>query len=101
MSRTGYKMKVHIPTRFVRASEADLPSVHAMLAVARLPADAATHADVFTLARRGTKLVGCVGAEMYAESALLHSVAVDEGARGPARGVSLRSENPSKEVNGE
>jgi hypothetical protein len=65
------------------AQESDLPAVLGLLARAHLPtagvADAPSH---FVMAESEGKLVGVVGLEVYGESALLRSAAVEESWRG-------------------
>ena len=64
------------------AQESDLPAVLGLLARAHLPtagvADAPSH---FVMAESEGKLVGVVGLEVYGESALLRSAAVEESWR--------------------
>ena len=69
------------------ARESDLAAVLALLGQARLPtagvAEAPSH---YVLAESDGKLVGVVGLELYGESALLRSAAVEEGWRGSGVG---------------
>jgi amino-acid N-acetyltransferase len=67
----------------------DAPVIGEILAEAGLPANAIReHIDDFLLAREGERVVGCVGLELFGETALLRSLAVRSGARG--RGVGRR-----------
>jgi amino-acid N-acetyltransferase len=72
------------------AGSADLPAVLALLSRANLPtagvADALPH---FVLAESEAELVGAAGLELYGESALLRSVAVEESWRGSGVGQTL------------
>jgi amino-acid N-acetyltransferase len=69
------------------AQESDLPAVLGLLGRAHLPtagvADAPSH---FVMAESDGKLVGVVGLELYGESALLRSAAVEESWRGSGVG---------------
>jgi amino-acid N-acetyltransferase len=72
------------------ATEDDLPRVLSLLGRAELPtagvADALPH---FIVAESGDTLAGVVGLELYGESALLRSAAVDESWRGSGVGKVL------------
>jgi amino-acid N-acetyltransferase len=72
------------------ARPADLPSVLSLLARSNLPsagvADALPH---FVIADNQGELVGVAGLEVYGDSALLRSVAVDESWRGGGVGRTL------------
>jgi amino-acid N-acetyltransferase len=73
------------------ATPADLPAVLALLGRANLPTagvDAAALTD-FVVAEGGGTLVGVVGLEVYRESALLRSAAVEESWRGSGVGRAL------------
>jgi N-acetylglutamate synthase-like GNAT family acetyltransferase len=75
-------MKVHI----TRASEADGPSILQLLRDSGLPTDGlADHLHTALVARDGAVVVGCAAIELYADGALLRSVAMAPAARG--RGV--------------
>lgn len=69
------------------AGAEDLPGVLSLLGRAALPtagvADAFSH---FIVAEAGGKLVGVVGLELYGQSALLRSAAVEESWRGSGVG---------------
>ncbi len=63
--------------RLATATGADLAAVRALLEELKLPsADVGAGEQHFVVAREGATLVGCVGVEMYGESALLRSLAV-------------------------
>jgi amino-acid N-acetyltransferase len=63
--------------RLDRATAGDLPAVLELLHGHRLPVDgAADHVDTMVVARQGTRVVGVAALEVYAEGALLRSVAV-------------------------
>ncbi len=73
------------------AAPDDLPSVLSLLGKANLPTqgvDSGALSD-FIVAQRDGKLVGVVGLEIYRESALLRSAAVDPGWRGTGIGRAL------------
>jgi amino-acid N-acetyltransferase len=75
----------------LRSAQApDLPAVLALLSRSKLPtagvADALPH---FIIAETEGQLVGVAGLEVYGESALLRSVAVDESWRGSGVGRTL------------
>ena len=72
-----------------RASDADRPSVLQLLRDAGLPIDGLVeHLNAAFVARDGAAILGCSALEMYADGALLRSVAVAPAARG--RGVGQR-----------
>ena len=69
------------------AGEADLPAVLALLSKAQLTTAGVTEQpSQFIVAESDGKLVGVVGLEVYGESALLRSAAVDDGWRGSGVG---------------
>lgn len=72
------------------AEPADLPAVLSLLERSRLPAagvaDSFAH---FLVAEGAGKVMGVVGIELYGESALLRSVAVEESWRGTGVGRTL------------
>jgi amino-acid N-acetyltransferase len=69
------------------ARETDLPAVLALLGRAHLPtAGVADAPSQFLVAESEGKLVGVVGLELYGESALLRSAAVEESWRGSGVG---------------
>jgi N-acetylglutamate synthase-like GNAT family acetyltransferase len=75
-------MTVHI----TRATEADGPSIVQLLRNSGLPTDGLIdHLKTALVARDGADVVGCAAIELYADGALLRSVAVAPAARG--RGV--------------
>ena len=72
------------------ARPSDLPAVLALLRRADLPAAGVAEAfSQFFIADTRGELVGAAGLEVYAESALLRSVVVEEGWRGTGVGRSL------------
>jgi N-acetylglutamate synthase-like GNAT family acetyltransferase len=79
-------MNVHI----TRASEADGPSVLQLLRDSGLPIDGLIdHLSTALVARAGAAIVGCAAVELYADGALLRSVAVAPAARGNGVGERL------------
>jgi N-acetylglutamate synthase-like GNAT family acetyltransferase len=59
------------------ATQNDWPAIASLLEANQLPLDGAReHLSGFLLATRDGEIVGCAGAEVYAEVALLRSVAV-------------------------
>ncbi len=76
--------------RLVPATPADLPAVRALLDELKLPsADVGQGDQHFVVARDGATLAGCVGVEMYGESALLRSLAVAPARQGEGLGKAL------------
>jgi amino-acid N-acetyltransferase len=71
--------------------ETDLPEVLALLRRANLPTEGVEAKALrdFVIAENGGKAVGVVGLEVYRESALLRSAAVDEQWRGCGVGRAL------------
>ena len=60
----------------------DLPQILALLEECELPTEGlATHLSTTLVARKGRKIVGCSGLEIYQQSALLRSVAVKRAFR--------------------
>ena len=79
-------MKVHIEP----ASDADGPSILQLLQEAGLPIDGLLeHLHTAFVARDGAAIVGCAALEVYADGALLRSVAVSPTARGHGLGDRL------------
>jgi N-acetylglutamate synthase-like GNAT family acetyltransferase len=74
-------MKASPPPVTLRpASPADWPAVEALLRTHQLPVEGAReHLATYLLAFSGAELVGCAGAEVYGDRALLRSVAVAPG----------------------
>jgi amino-acid N-acetyltransferase len=87
---TGQKSCVKLRT----ASASDLGPVLALLSRAGLPTAGVTGPALqdFVVAEDGSKLVGVAGLEVYPESALLRSVAVEESWRGTGVGRALIDE---------
>ena len=72
--------------RIERATPEDLPAVLALLTLHDLPPDGLEdHLSTLLVARRGGEIVGSAGLEVYADGALLRSVAVSPEVSG--RGV--------------
>ena len=79
-------MNVHI----TRASDADGPSILQLLQDSGLPIDGLVdHLNTALVARDGATIVGCAAVEIYADGALLRSVAVAPAARGHGVGERL------------
>ena len=79
-------MNVHI----TRATGADGPSMLQLLRDSGLPIDGlVAHLKTALVARDGTDIVGCAAIELYADGALLRSVAVAPAARGHGVGTQL------------
>lgn len=73
-----------------RASEADGPSMLQLLGDSGLPIDGLLdHLNTAVVARDGAVVVGCAAVEVYADGALLRSVAVAPAARGYGVGERL------------
>lgn len=72
------------------ATAADWPAVQALLQAHGLPtAGAREHLPTFLLAVAGGEVVGCAGAELHGDQALLRSVAVAPGLQGQGIGQAL------------
>jgi len=72
------------------ASDSDLPAILDLLRRSDLPPDGlAEHLATTVTAMENGRLVGCAAVELYGESALLRSVAVDETLRGQGLGQAL------------
>ena len=79
-------MNVHI----TRASEADRSSILHLLRDSGLPIDGLVdHLNTALVARDGAAIIGCAALEIYADGALLRSVAVAPAARGHGVGERL------------
>jgi amino-acid N-acetyltransferase len=72
------------------ATANDLPAVQALLARHNLPLDDVTsHVATMVVAREADRVVGVAALELYADGALLRSVAVDPAAQGRRLGHQL------------
>lgn len=72
------------------ATANDLPSVQALLARHNLPLDDVTsHVETMVVAREAGRVVGVAALELYADGALLRSVAVDPAFQGQRLGQQL------------
>ena len=70
-------MRLNRPPTLRQATQADWPAIEALLLANKLPsAGARAHLDTYLLAMAHGELVGCAGAEVYGQVALLRSVAV-------------------------
>ena len=79
------------PLVFAVPSEADWPSIEALLTASALPADGArAHLSTFLVARRGATIVAVAGTECYGETALLRSVTTAERRGGLGQEIVLR-----------
>lgn len=68
----------------------DLPAICALLERCRLPlAGVGDHLATMIVARRGDDIIGTAALELYADGALLRSVAVDPSAQGQGLGKEL------------
>jgi amino-acid N-acetyltransferase len=68
----------------------DLAAVHSLLAQQHLPLDGVDdHVDTMLVARKGGQIVGAAALELYAEGALLRSVAVATDQQGRRLGHQL------------
>lgn len=73
-----------------QAASADLTAVHALLAAAELPTDGvAAHLHDFIIAEEDGEIVGAIGFEVYADSALLRSAVVAPAWQGRGVGRAL------------
>jgi amino-acid N-acetyltransferase len=72
------------------ATDTDWPAIKLLLGDCDLPlAGARGHLANFLVTTDGDEIVGCVGAEVYGDAALLRSLAVVEWARGQGLGHKL------------
>ena len=73
-----------------RATDRDLPGVFALLDEHKLPKDdVAAHVGTMVVARENGQVVGAAAVELYADAALLRSVAVARAAQGKGLGHRL------------
>lgn len=73
-----------------QAGPADWPAVQALLQAHQLPTEGARqHLATYLLAVQGGQVVGCAGAEVYGDQALMRSVAVAPGLHGQGIGQAL------------
>lgn len=74
----------------LEAKATDWPSLSVLLQANQLPLDGArAHIDTFVVAVANGEVVGCAGAELYGDVALLRSVAVVSGMRKQGIGKEL------------
>jgi amino-acid N-acetyltransferase len=72
------------------ATVRDLPEVHGLLERLHLPLDGVDdHVQTMLVAREGSAIVGTAALELYADGALLRSVAVDPRQQGRGLGHAL------------
>jgi amino-acid N-acetyltransferase len=72
------------------ASDRDLPEVRRLLERLRLPLEGVDdHVETMLVARDGSQIVGTAALELYADSALLRSVAVAQDQQGRGLGHAL------------
>ena len=70
--------------------DGEIDAVHALLSSSSLPVEGLDgHLETVLVARRGDRLLGIVALELYADGALLRSLAVAESERGRGLGVDL------------
>jgi len=73
-----------------RAHADDCAAVEALLTLNRLPVDGlAGHTDTLLVARENGRVIGTSALEIYADGALLRSVAVDPAVHGRGIGVAV------------
>jgi amino-acid N-acetyltransferase len=76
-----------VPVRLDRFQAEDTPAVMRLLAGSGLPTDGLLdHLDTVLVARLDDRVVACAALEVYADGALLRSVAVEEALRGSGLG---------------
>ena len=74
------------------ASQADWPAIAALLEANKLPLEGAKdHLATYLLATQGKEVIGCAGAEVYGDLALLRSVAIAPGLQRQGVGKQLVS----------
>ena len=72
------------------ATDGDRPEIHDLLERLRLPLDGVDdHMRTMLVAREGSRIVGTAALELYADGALLRSVAVDPARQGRRLGHEL------------
>jgi amino-acid N-acetyltransferase len=77
-------------TMIKSATERDLPEIRALLERLHLPlAGVDEHLPILLVAREGEQIVGTAGLELYADGALLRSVAVEPHEQGKQLGHQL------------
>ena len=84
-------MSIRINPMLIEAARAgDLPEVRTLLERHRLPLDGVDeHVETMVVARDGSHIVGTAALELYADGALLRSVAVDPAVQGRGLGHQL------------
>lgn len=88
MTTTDNAPAAHV--RIEPATAGDAPSIFALLSASGLPHDGLSdHLQTALVARLGPELAGCAALEVYADGALLRSVAVAASARGTGLGQAL------------
>lgn len=81
---------VGLPVSIEPAEATDLPEIYGLLSQHQLPLDGLTdHLDSFLVARRGPRIIGVGGLEVYGSYALLRSLAVTESMGGRGIGSAL------------
>ena len=81
---------VGLPVSIEPAEATDLPEIYGLLSQHQLPLDGLTdHLDSFLVARRGPRIIGVGGLEVYGSYALLRSLAVTKSMVGDGIGSSL------------
>jgi arsenite methyltransferase len=86
----GEAQTPEVPTAVGSAREDDATAIEELLARVGLPAaNIREHIADFLVARAGERVVGCVGAELFGQTALLRSLAVVPEARGHGFGERL------------
>src|SRR5262245_33426717 len=81
------------------AAPGDGPAILQLLSVSQLPLEGLLeHLKTALVARRDGSIVGCVALEIYADGALLRSLAVDPAAQ--ARGLGTRLTNAALQLAG-
>lgn len=81
---------MNVPIAIEKATGADASSILDLLARSSLPVDGVLdHLDTALVARADGRVIGSAALEIYADGALLRSVAVDAGFRGSGLGQQL------------
>lgn len=84
------ELPINPPFKLAPAEPSDLDGILQLLKDSHLPTDGvADHMHHFLTIRRGIRLIGCAGLEIYGHAALLRSVAVEGKWRNQSFGFTL------------
>lgn len=85
------KLLLRLGDAVIQGTAADIPGVHALLQAAGLPTDGVPDqiSELWVIRDEAGVVIGCVGLELYGDSALLRSLAVSPDRRGEGLGWML------------